>query len=115
MKDLKNLIEEANEIIPKISCKTLTESKNQCFVLDVREGSEVIEKGAIDNSVNIPRGLVEMKLAPDASQFPAETPIVVYCGGGSRAALAGKTLVELGFTNVRNLDGGYRAWEEFSS
>jgi rhodanese-related sulfurtransferase len=40
---------------------------------------------------------------------------VVYCGGGSRASLAGKTLKDIGFTNVQNLEGGFRGWKEFSS
>ena len=40
---------------------------------------------------------------------------VVYCGGGSRASLAGKTLIELGFKNVQNLEGGFRGWKEFSN
>ena len=55
-----------------------------------------------------------MKLAPNADELHADTPIVVYCGGGSRAALAGKTLKEIGFTNVQNLEGGFRGWKEFS-
>ena len=43
--------------------------------------------------------------------FNENTPIVVYCGGGSRASLAGKTLIELGFKNVQNLEGGFRGWK----
>ena len=68
-------------------------------------------------AVNIPRGLIEMKLAPtnDNEGLDANTPLIVYCGGGSRASLAGKTLRELGFKNVQNLDGGFRGWKEFSS
>ena len=38
----------------------------------------------------------------------AEMPIVVFCGGGSRAALAGVTLQKIGFKNVKNLEGGFR-------
>jgi len=56
-----------------------------------------------------------MKLTPDENQLHADTPIVVYCGGGSRASLAGKTLKDIGFTNVQNLEGGFRGWKEFSS
>ena len=39
---------------------------------------------------------------------------MVYCGGGSRASLAGKVLKEMGFKNVYNLEGGYRGLKEFS-
>ena len=80
----------------------------------MRETSEILETGTIDSAVNIPRGLIEMKLTPDDSKLPADMPIVVYCGGGSRASLAGKTLKDIGFTNVQNLEGGFRGWKEFS-
>ena len=113
---LKDLIAEAHSIVPKISCEDFAKNSKKYFVIDVREATEIAETGSIANAVNIPRGLIEMKLAPtnDGKSLNASTPIVVYCGGGSRAALAGKTLVELGFNHVRNLEGGFRGWEEFS-
>ncbi len=55
-----------------------------------------------------------MKLSPNDESMKPEIPIVVFCGGGSRAALAGATLLELGFKNVKNLDGGFRGWKNFS-
>ena len=113
---LKDVIAEAHSIVPKISCEDFAKNSKKYFVIDVREATEIAETGSIANAVNIPRGLIEMKLAPtnDDKSLNASTPIVVYCGGGSRAALAGKTLVEVGFNNVRNLEGGFRGWEEFS-
>ena len=67
------------------------------FIIDVREETEIAETGSIPNSINIPRGLIELKLAPsdDDQGLHATTPIIVYCGGGSRASLAGRTLVDL--------------------
>ena len=114
---LKDLIAQAHTVVPKISCQSFLENSEKYFVIDVREGAEILETGSIANAVNIPRGLIEMKLAPtnDDKSLNANTPIIVYCGGGSRASLAGKTLMELGFKNVQNLEGGYRGWKEFSS
>ena len=114
---LKDLIAQAHTVVPKISCQNFLENSENYFVIDVREGTEILETGSIANAVNIPRGLIEMKLAPtnDDKSLNANTPIIVYCGGGSRASLAGKTLMELGFKNVQNLEGGYRGWKEFSS
>jgi len=114
---LKDLIAQAHTVVPKISCQSFLENSEKYFVIDVREGTEILETGSIANAVNIPRGLIEMKLAPtnDDKSLNANTPIIVYCGGGSRASLAGKTLMELGFKNVQNLEGGYRGWKEFSS
>ena len=114
---LKDLIAKAHAIVPKISCESFIKNSDRYFVIDVREGTEITETGNIENAVNIPRGLIEMKLTPNNpdNSLNSNTPIIVYCGGGSRASLAGKTLIELGFKNVQNLEGGFRGWKEFSS
>ena len=114
---LKDLIAKAHAIVPKISCESFIKNSDRYFVIDVREGTEIAETGSIQNAVNIPRGLIEMKLTPNNpdNSLNSNTPIIVYCGGGSRASLAGKTLIELGFTNVQNLEGGFRGWKEFSN
>ena len=114
MNKLKHLIDSAHEVVPKITCEEFALNQEQFLIIDVREASEIMDTGAIDSAVNVPRGLVEMKLAPNSDGLNADTPIVVYCGGGSRASLAGKTLKEIGFTNVQNLEGGFRGWKEFS-
>ena len=114
---LKDLIAEAHSIIPKISCDEFSTNAENYLVIDVREGTEIAETGSIPNAINIPRGLIEMKLSPsnEDKSLNADTSIVVYCGGGSRASLAGRTLKDLGFKNIRNLEGGYRGWKNFSN
>ena len=115
MPTLKELINEAHVLVPKVTCKELSENIDQFYIIDVREGSEIRESEMIQGATNIPRGLLELKVQPDPGGLAADTPILVYCGGGSRASLAGKTLKELGFSNVKNLEGGFRSWQEFSS
>ena len=115
MPTLKELINEAHVLVPKVTCKELSENIDQFYIIDVREGSEIRESEMIQGATNIPRGLLELKVQPDTGGLAADTPILVYCGGGSRASLAGKTLKELGFSNVKNLEGGFRSWQEFSS
>ncbi|MDC1387914.1 rhodanese-like domain-containing protein [Gammaproteobacteria bacterium] len=105
----------AHGVVPKITCEEFALDQKKFLIIDVREGSEIKDTGPIDGALNIPRGLIEMKLTPNEDDLNADTPIVVYCGGGSRASLAGKTLKEIGFTNVQNLEGGFRGWKEFSS
>ena len=114
MKTLADLIKEAHMVVPTIKCEELAASKDGLILIDVRESSELEETGSIDGALNIPRGLIEMKLSPNDESMDVNTPIVVFCGGGSRAALAGSTLLELGFKNVKNLEGGFRGWKDFS-
>jgi rhodanese-related sulfurtransferase len=51
-------------------------------------------------------------LTARASELPAEktAPIVVYCRTGNESAIASQTLLDLGYTNIENLDGGMVAW-----
>src|ERR1041385_1843896 len=77
-------------------------------VLDVREKEE-FRQGYLPGAVSLPRGFLEMRVeetVPDKS-----TPIVAYCGGGTRSLLAGRILKELGYTNVVSMRGGFGAWK----
>ena len=42
----------------------------------------------------------------------SDSKIIVYCGAGGQGALATKTLMDMGFTDVSNLEGGSGAWVE---
>ena len=79
------------------------------FLLDVREPAELEKNGYIEGAVNIPiRSLLE-----NLDKLPGlDDPIVVYCGGGHRGGFALEALKMLGYTNVRNLNGGIGAWKK---
>ena len=114
---LKQLIAEANDAVPRIApadAKTMLD-RGEAVVVDVREPNEVAATGRIPGSLNIPRGLLEFKAdrdaaAPERALLEGKA-VVLHCGGGSRAALAGKTLKDLGYDQVFNL-GGFRDWVE---
>lgn len=76
--------------------------------LDVRDLQEV-NLGTIPGAVHISRGNLETKVEVI---LPRDTPLVVYCGGGSRSALAADTLRQMGYTRVSSLAGGFRGWAE---
>ena len=114
-KTLEDLLNEANELIPRLSYEeTIKKINNEdSIIIDVREESEVFNQGIIKDAIHIPRGLLEFKLhlnSPD-NQFiiNADTNLLVYCAGGFRSALAAKTLLDLGFKNVFNI-GGFQEW-----
>ena len=64
MKTLKDLIAEAHALVPKITCSELSSELDHYMIIDVREKTEIDETGSLPNSINIPRGLIEMKMAP---------------------------------------------------
>ncbi|MEW5792376.1 MAG: rhodanese-like domain-containing protein [Pseudomonadota bacterium] len=78
-------------------------------VLDVREPPEYAA-GTLPRAVNIPRGVLEFKVDDHPALTRRENPILVYCAGGGRSALAARTLQDMGFGQVASLAGGFDAW-----
>jgi len=78
-------------------------------LLDVRT-SEEFNAGHLPKAVNIPRGTLEFMIG---RHYPEkDVMIVVYCRTDGRAALCAKTLADMGYTNVKNLKGAFKAWGE---
>jgi sulfur-carrier protein adenylyltransferase/sulfurtransferase len=78
-------------------------------LVDVRENDETAQ-GVIPGAVVIPRGYLEMRVEDKIPQ--RDTPVVLYCAGGVRSAIAAKTLQDLGYTRVASMAGGFGAWKE---
>ena len=77
-------------------------------LVDIREADEHVQ-GAIPGAKLIPRGVLESNIAmqiPDTS-----ASVVLYCAGGSRSALAAKALLDMGYTDVVSLIGGFGRWK----
>jgi len=79
------------------SAKTLFDQSDDVVIIDVREPGEVSES-KLNDSTNIPRGLLEMKIQ-DICPEP-DTVIFTHCAGGGRASLSAARLQEMGYTNV---------------
>jgi len=100
IKTAGELISEAQtqiDCIDAISAKSLYQNSVNAVIIDVREVNNY-DKSSLQDSINISRGLIEMKIAkycPDS-----ETLILTHCGGGGRASLAALTLKKMGYTNV---------------
>ena len=78
-------------------------------LVDVREDSEWAA-GHIPGAVHVGKGVIERD-AETAFPDPG-TPLVLYCGGGFRSALAADALGRMGYTDVTSMDGGWRGWTE---
>jgi rhodanese-related sulfurtransferase len=108
--EFQKLVDEAKKEIHEIGpadLKQMQESGEDFVLIDVREPDEVA-KGTIPGAVAIPRGLVDVNI--DQVTTDKDKKVVLYCGGGSRSALAGWMLKKMGFRNVISLAGGYRGW-----
>ncbi len=79
------------------------------ILVDVREESEWA-RGHVPGAIHLGKGIIERDIeqrVPDKN-----APLVLYCGGGFRSALAADNLQKMGYTNVNSMDGGWRGWTE---
>lgn len=86
--------------------KSIRESGQPHLLVDTREESEWAA-GHVAGAIHLSKGVIERDIetkVPDKG-----TMLVLYCGGGFRSALAGDNIQKMGYTNVINLDGGWRA------
>jgi len=117
MKTSKDYLEEANATVPRISSEDAIKAhadKNAVFV-DVRDSGSIAESGTVAGAQRIPRGMIEF-MADDASPLhnaamKKDADIYVLCAVGGQAALAGKTLQDMGYTSVTNI-GGFADWKD---
>ena len=116
IKSSKQLVEEANKTIETLSpqeVKSLMEKK-EITLIDVRDIRELWRDGTIENSKHIPRGMLEFWLDPNSSYYQENKikdskKMVFFCAMGFRSALATKALVDMGYKNVANANGGFDA------
>ena len=116
IKSSQTLVEEAQKNIETLSStevKTLYDNK-EITLIDVRDIRELWKEGTIENSKHIPRGMLEFWLDPESTYYQSNKikdikKIVLFCALGWRSALAAKSLVDMGFTNVAHVNGGFDA------
>ncbi|MEJ2468044.1 MAG: rhodanese-like domain-containing protein [Campylobacterales bacterium] len=108
----KALIGDAVSHTTAVTCDAVALEDPSLILIDVREPEE-FASGFIPgkNTLTIPRGKLEfMALEKIAKPYGQNAPIITYCLKGPRGALAALQLQRLGFTNVKNLEGGMLAW-----
>ena len=114
IKSASTLVSEALKEIKTITPNEALEklNNNNCNLIDIRDVRELERLGRIENSLHVPRGMLEFWMDPDSQYFKdgkidMNKEIVLFCAGGLRSALATKTLKNMGFTNVCHVDGGF--------
>ncbi|HET7037150.1 MAG TPA: rhodanese-like domain-containing protein [Thermomicrobiaceae bacterium] len=113
-----DLVAEAKSRIQNLTPEQVHEELNggDAVLLDIREGTEREESGAIPGSVHASRGMLEFYADPSSpyhrAEFEPNRRIILHCASGGRSALAADQLQRMGYRNVAHLDGGLRAWQE---
>ena len=121
-KTFMQMVEEAKAEVPAIGVQDASRQARQdprTLIVDVRDADDVRQSGAIPGSLNISLGMLPVRAdqqLPEQFRDPnlqdRSRPIITTCALGLNAARGAKLLKEMGFTNVRYMDGGYKAWKE---
>lgn len=108
----QEMLAKAKQEVPEVDARQAAselQRPDKPVVIDVREKSEW-DEGYIPGATHIPRSYLEIRV--ENTVRDKSTPVLLYCAGGVRSMLAGKTLREMGYTNVESLAGGYAAWKD---
>jgi rhodanese-related sulfurtransferase len=105
------LVEEAKTRVRELTVAQTLKAVNggSARLIDVREDSEWAA-GHAKGADHLGKGIIERDIETLVPDKDAE--LILYCGGGYRAALAADSLQKMGYTNVASMAGGWRAWLE---
>ena len=115
---VKTLISQAKKQI-----ETLSQEDSEAQVvagsaqfIDIRDIRELKREGRIPGALHAPRGMLEFWLDPASPyhkpEFITDKKLILFCAGAWRSALAVKTLKDMGFKNIAEMEGGFGAWKQ---
>ena len=114
---IMDLVAKAKAVVPVIApdeLLTLMDS-DDILIVDVRDHPEVADSGKVQGALHVSRGMLEFRADETTpyfnEAFSKEKTVVLYCASGGRSALAGQALMNLGYSDVRNL-GSFGDWVE---
>ena len=116
-KTVKTLVAEAKEQTNSIN-PTDAHDRQQAgdaILIDIRDIRELQRDGRIEGAFHAPRGMLEFWADPDSPYykqiFATEVKLILFCASSWRSALAAKTLQDMGFNNIHDMEGGFTAWK----
>jgi len=116
MKTAKNYLDEANAAVTRIPTEDAIKlhGTDEGIWIDVRDSGDIAKTGTIKGAQRVPRGFVEFAADPESPHhkdfMQPGNKYYLVCGVGGQAALAGKTLKDMGYTDVTNV-GGVPDWK----
>ena len=114
---LQQMLDAANAAVPRIGADEARRlvAEDGALLVDLRDSAEIARTGKLKGAATVSRGMLEFRADPESKYhdpaFDPARPVVLYCGSGGRAALAGQTLGEMGYRSVYNLGGFQQAAE----
>ena len=115
-KGYRDFLDEARKVvtpIPVSDAVALLGDPDHVFI-DLRDVRELKRDGRVPGAHHAPRGMLEFWVDPESPYyrdiFNPDKKLVLFCAAGWRSALAAKTLLEMGFEQVVDIDGGFGAW-----
>jgi rhodanese-related sulfurtransferase len=106
------LVQDAKQHVKELNVeevKTKLDRGDKFLLVDVREESEYAQDH-LPGALHLGKGIIERDVEARVPQL--DTPMILYCGGGFRSALAADNLQKMGYTQVISMDGGIRIWRE---
>ena len=116
-KTVKMLVAEAKKQTNSISPADAHDwqQAGDAILIDIRDIRELQRDGRIEGAFHAPRGMLEFWADPDSPYhkeiFASKGELVLFCASSWRSALAAKTLQDMGFRNIRDMEGGFTAWK----
>ena len=114
VKSIQTLVSEALQEIKTINADEALKmiEDNNCNLIDIRDAHELENTGKVENSVHVPRGMMEIYLDPNSALFQQgvldqSKEMVLFCAGGVRSALAVKALKNMGYEKISHIEGGF--------
>ena len=114
IKSIQTLVSEAMQEIKTINANEALKmvEDNNCNLIDIRDSRELESTGKVENSVHIPRGMLEIYLDPKSALFQQgvldqNKEMILFCAGGVRSALAVKALKNMGYEKISHIEGGF--------
>ncbi len=105
VKDAKTRVKE----VDYREIKKRLDAGEKFILVDTREDLEWA-KGHVPGAIHLGKGVIERDIEKTVPDHDA--PLILYCGGGFRSALAADNLQKMGYANVISMDGGWRGWTE---
>ena len=117
MKTAQDYMAEANAVVPRLTAAEAVSvhAANSGVFVDVRDSGAIAQTGTIAGAQRVARGMLEFMADSNHDlhnkALQKDAAIYLICAAGGQAALAGKTLHDMGFSNVTNI-GGFGDWKE---